>query len=309
LPFLTYLSIFGYQTLNTGQITGINDIEIIQEAKKYGVAPIMLLSTLTEQGSGDAETEYKILYNQDLAYIHIENILYILKSKGYYGLNISFQFLTSRNQQIYENYLIKLTQRLHSEGFKVFVTITPNVIYNVNQITFEKIDYTGISKEADRINIMQYNWGYSYGPPSPVSSDYMLREFLDYAVTMIPSNNIIIGIPIIGYDWALPYVVGVTKASALSLESVQNLAQNYDVVIQFDDISKTPYFEYSVNSSGILIQHKVWFIDVRSIDALLELVPEYRLDGSGIWNIMNYYPQLWLVINAQYEIRIIPNVV
>ncbi|SHO51746.1 LysM peptidoglycan-binding domain-containing protein [Anaerocolumna xylanovorans] len=309
LLFLTYLSVFGYQTLENAQIESVNDLDIIQEAKKHGVAPIMLLSTLTEQGSADAETEYRILYNPDLTDIHIENILYILKTKGYYGLNISFQFITSRNQQIYENYLIKLTHRLHSEGYQVFVTIAPNIVYNVNEITFERIDYTGIAREADSINIMQYNWGYSFGPPAPVSSDFMLREFLNYAITMIPPKKIVIGLPIIGYDWELPYIVGVSKANSLSLDSVINLALNYDAIIQFDEISKTPYFEYSVDKSGVLIQHIVWFIDVRSIDALVKLVPEYGLSGSGVWNIMNYYSQLWLVINTQYEIISISNVI
>jgi spore germination protein len=309
LPFLTYLSIFGYKTLYNGQIQDINDQYIIKTAKNFGVAPIMLLSTLTEQGTGDIETEYRILYNHDLSYIHIENIIYILKTKGFYGLNISFQFINSDNQQIYENYLVKLTQRLHNEGYKVFVTITPNIVYNVNEITFERVNYSGIGREADIVNIMNYNWGYSYGPPSPISSDFMLRQFLDYTITMIPPRKIIVGMPVIGYDWELPYVIGVSKASALSLESVIDLAIDYGSIIQFDDISKTPHFGYAINKSGILIQHKVWFIDVRSVDALAKLIPDYGLSGSGIWNIITYYNQLWLSVNAQYDIDTIPNVI
>jgi spore germination protein len=34
----------------------------------------------------------------------------------------------------------------------------------------------------------------------------------------------------------------------------------------------------------------------------MDLVSKYGLAGTGIWNIMIYYPQMWLVINTQYEI-------
>ena len=46
----------------------------------------------------------------------------------------------------------------------------------------------------------------------------------------------------------------------------------------------------------------MWFVDARSIDALLDLVVEYDLQGTGIWNITVYNAQLWLIINSQFEI-------
>ncbi len=303
LPFLTYLSIFGYRSTAEADIIGIDDTEIIQIAKDYGVAPIMLLSTLTGEGTGSIEIDYGILYNQTLVDRHIDKILYILAAKGYYGLNMTFQYINAENRHIYEIYITKLASRLNKEGYKVFVTITPSTVYNVNQITFERIHYSEIAQRANGMTIMTYNWGYSYGPPAPVSSNFMLREFLNYAVTLIPPGKIDIGLPIIGYDWELPYVVGFTKANSLTLESCINLARDVGAVILFDEISQSPYFQYTINKSGILIRHIVWFIDARSINALVQLVPEYGFNGTGIWNIMNYYPQMWPIINSQFEIE------
>ncbi len=46
----------------------------------------------------------------------------------------------------------------------------------------------------------------------------------------------------------------------------------------------------------------VWFKDARRMEVLLELVPEYGFQGVAIWNIMQYYNQLWVIVNSQYEI-------
>ena len=39
------------------------------------------------------------------------------------------------------------------------------------------------------------------------------------------------------------------------------------------------------------------------MQAKLLLAGEYQLRGVSIWNIMRYFPQLWLVLNQLYEIE------
>jgi spore germination protein len=302
LPFLTYLSVFGYRTTEEAEIIDIDDAEIIQMAKEYGVAPIMLLSTLTGEGEGSIEVAYSILYNQELAERHIENILNILNAKGYYGLNITLQYINTENQQIYTNYITQLTNRLNQEGYLVLITLTPNIVYQVNEITFERVDYSGIGRVANGVTLMTYNWGYTFGPPAPVTSVFIMSEFLDYAVTQISPEKIDIGLPVISYDWQLPYIIGVSRANSLSAESAIALASEVGATIQFDETSQTPFFQYTDYSSGIPQQHIVWFVDARSVDAIVNLIPQYGFKGIGIWNIMNFFSQLWLVINTQYEI-------
>jgi spore germination protein len=301
LPYLTYLSIFGYRTTVGADIIGIDDTEVIQIAKEFGVAPIMLLSTFTGQGVGSIETVYSILNNIDLMERHIENILYILREKGYYGLNLTLQYLNVANKQTYEFYITKLVNRLNSEGYLVFITLSPELIYYPNEITFERIDYTVLGQLVDGITLMSYNWGYSYGAPAPVTSASLLKEFYEYAITLIPPEKIFTGIPIMGYDWDLPYVVGISRANSLTFDSAIALAGQVGATIQFDEVSQTPYFEYVDKQYGI--EHIVWFIDARSIDALVKLVPEFGLLGIGIWNIMYFFAQMWLVINSQYKLE------
>lgn len=302
LPYLTYLSVFGYRTTEEAEIIGIDDAEIIQIAKDAGVAPIMLLSTISGTGIGNVEVVFSILYNENLLNKHIENILNILKVKGYYGLNLAIQYINEENVNLYEVYIQELVSRLNREGYLVFITISANIIYRPGGNTFERIDYSTIGNLANGINLLTYNWGYSYGAPAPVTSVDILREFYDYVVTLIDPEKITMGIPITGYDWELPYISGISRASALSYDSAITLASEVGATIQYDEIAEDPYFEYVVDS-GVPFQHIVWFVDGRSIDALVKLVPEYGFNGIGIWNIMYFFAQMWLVINTQYEIN------
>jgi spore germination protein len=214
-------------------------------------------------------------------------------------------YLTSENRQLYEDFTRKLENRLKSEGYYLFVTITPLVIIQNNLISFEKINYSELGQSTDGIMIMSYNWGYNYGPPVPIISIASMKEFLDYAVTLIPNEKIDLGFSLIGYVWELPYIIGTTKASSLTIDSTIALARQHGTYIEFDEISQTPYFRYVDESSGVPRNYIVRFIDSRSIEAITELVSENGTSGIGLWNIMQYFPQLWLVINSQYQIETI----
>ncbi len=306
LPYLTYLSIFGRRFLENADIEEINDTEIIKMAKDYGVAPIMVLSTFNLQGLGSVETIYRVFGSEELSERLINNIISILKGKGYYGINFTYYFYNEENKSIYVNFTHKLTQRLNQEGFFVSITLTQNIIFLQNEITYQKLDYTSIGEDVNGVIIsLNFHWGESFGPPAPVTSIYNMKDFLDYILTQVPNSKIDIATPIIAYDWELPYVIGSTRAESLTIDSAINIAMQNGVNIQFDEISMTPYFEYSVEKYGIQVKHIVWFIDARYIDSSIKLVEENELHGTAMWSIMQYYAQMWLVINSQYEIETI----
>lgn len=301
LPFLTYLSIFGYRTTANADIISVEDEDLIQIAKDYGVAPILFLSALTIQGVGSEEVAYNVLYNPKLVDRFINNILNSLKEKGFYGLNITFQFINPDNIKVYNDFCEKLTNVLNKEGFAVFITFSPRKIYDTPKLTFEKIDYSSIGQQVNGTMFLSFNFGYSFGPPEPVVSLKSMKEFYDYAIQLIPPEKITVGLPIIGYNWQLPYVAGITKANSLTIDSAIGLAREVNSVIQFEEMSQTPFYNYT--ESALPIKHIVWFVDARSVDETVKLIPAYGFHGIGIWNIMYFYSQMWSILNSQYEIE------
>jgi spore germination protein len=304
LPYLTYLSVLNYTATNEGEIISYyDDTEVIQTAKEYGVMPLMLLTTLTIQGEANIRTAYDLLLNEDFQNKLIENTLTILRMKGYNGVNISLEYISVSNVKFFENYFTKLSNRLKEEGYLVFAIINPNITTISNEIRYERADYTLLNQLAHNIIFMNYEWAKNTNPPSPISSIYNIGVYIDYLKGFIPPDKIIAGLATIGYDWELPYSAGISSVTSLTLDRAIDLARTEDAVIQFDEISQTPFFRYTVKNVDNPIEHIVWFIDARSISALLELVSKDDLLGIGIWNITIYNQQLWLIINSQYEIE------
>ncbi|OYP11268.1 hypothetical protein CG709_08940 [Lachnotalea glycerini] len=115
-----------------------------------------------------------------------------------------------------------------------------------------------------------------------------------------------VGLSLVSYNWQLPYIPGSSYANSLSLNSSLRLAQEENAVIQFDEVSQSPYFTYI---NGETSEHIVWSVDARTISSLSDLITQYNLHGAGFWNLMVYTEQLWLVVNSQYEInKFLPNI-
>ena len=76
------------------------------------------------------------------------------------------------------------------------------------------------------------------------------------------------------------------------------IAADFNAEIQFDYIAQSPNFVYDNN-----IQHEVWFEDARSIQTKLITAFNYGFKGVTYWNLMRYFPQNWLVLNALFNIN------
>lgn len=304
LPYLTYLSILNYKTLRKGEIESFyDDSDLIETVKQFGVMPLMLVTSVTFRGERNPEMIYEILLNPDYQDNHAESMLKILKEKGYYGVNITFTFLNETNQELYLNYLERITSRLNKEGYPVFITIDPNFLIEENQLLFERVNYSKYNELIDETYLMRFYWGTQYGPPMPISSIENISLYVNYTKQMMDPKKINVGFPLLGYDWTLPYIEGFSEANAITLDAVIDLARSMKSTILFDEVSKTPYYEYAIEASGRIIQHIVWFVDARTIYAIVNLVLENGLSGTGLWNIMSYYPQLWLIINSNCKIK------
>ena len=116
---------------------------------------------------------------------------------------------------------------------------------------------------------------------------------------------ILSGIPNYGYDWPLPYERGITKAKTLSNSEAVKLASDKRAEILYDEVKEAPFYNYYDRPTSFddAVEHVVWFENARSCDALLRLIPEYGLTGAGVWNVMNYFPALWLTANSLFNIQ------
>lgn len=301
LPFLTYLTIFNYTATDKGElIPAGDDTELIQMALSNGVAPIMFVSTITREGMINRETNYNILNNSAIQDLLIENSLKVLKNKGYYGINIYIEEISFDNLDKLSAYLKKASDILHPEGYQILITITPVTNINASGISLEELNYTKLFQYVDKIIFASYDWATTFGYPSSIFPVNVLINLLNYAVSVIPSEDIFLGFITVGYDWKLPYIPGVTAANIVTNDRAIQIAADKNLPIQFNETTQSPYFYY-MDSDGIL--HIIWFNDARSFQAQVMLVTQYNLLGLSLWTIMKFNAQMWFIINTQYNIQ------
>lgn len=299
LPYLSMLTIFGYGISADGTLIEIDDQPLIDMARRYQVAPIMLLSSITEEGTFSGERASSLFRNTQLQNAVIQEIIQTMKQKGYYGLDVDFEYVNQEDSEAYLQFLRNITQQLNREGFRVNVDLAPKTSATQAGLLYEAHDYAKIGAIADTVLLMTYEWGYTYGPPMAVAPVDKVRQVVEYAVTEIPASKILMGIPNYGYDWALPFMRGETRATSIGNQQAIQIAQRSNAQIQFDETAQSPYFRYW---DGNRQEHIVWFEDVRSILKKMNLISEFDLLGAGYWNVMRPFIQNWLLVSNLFQI-------
>ena len=180
------------------------------------------------------------------------------------------------------------------------MALAPKTSADQRGLLYEGHNYRLLGEAADLVLLMTYEWGYTYGPPLAVAPLPNVRRVVEYALTEIPPEKILLGIPNYGYDWTLPYVRGESRATSISNQYAVTLAGDNNAEIQYDPTAQAPFFRYTDPAGR---EHEVWFEDARSIRAKLSLLSRYDLAGAGYWNLNRPFPQNWLVLNSMYHIE------
>jgi len=162
LPYLTNLSPFTYGITPTGGLVELEDEELIALAKAGGVAPLMHLSTLTEEGNFSSDLATLVLNNQNLQNTLIGNITTMLTDKGYNGLDVDFEFIPAKDAAPYAAFIRKLADTLNPLGFTVMTALAPKTSADQPGLLYQGHDYAALGAAANELLLMTYEWGYTY---------------------------------------------------------------------------------------------------------------------------------------------------
>lgn len=299
LQYLTYLSVFSAKTRIDGTITELNDTALIRKCYVNGVAPVLTLTNQREGGGFSGDIAHAVIADEEVKTKLIQNVMEYLDRRNYFGLNIDFEYVREEDRTLYTQFLLDFAAALRRVGYSLSVALAPKISQEQSGLLYTAHDYGAVGSIADKVIIMTYEWGYTYGEPMALAPIDKIRQVLDYAVMEMPPEKILMGMANYGYSWTLPYKKG-TAARPLSLSEIPQTAYSQYADIRFDDTAQSPFFRY-YDSAGT--EHIAWFEDPRSIEAKLKLVSEYGLGGVSYWNINTLYRPNWAVLSGMYGIE------
>ncbi len=268
-PYLTYLAPFSFQALRDGSLKEppLNQFPAIAEANNN---VLMMVITNQENDQFSDELGRILLNDQEIQTKFLDNIVSIAQKYGFRDIHFDFEFLRPEDREAYNNFLRRAKQRFNEQGWLLSTALAPKTSAEQEGLWYEAHDYRAHGEIVDFVVIMTYEWGYSGGPAMPVSPIGPVRKVIEYALTEMPAEKIMMGQNLYGYDWTLPFVEG-TVARAVSPQQAIELAAQYNVPIQYDYEAQAPFFSYWDEEGK---QHEVWFEDARSIQAKFNLITD-----------------------------------
>ncbi len=162
LPYLSSLTIFSYGFTESGELIPINDEPLIKACREYDVAPIMMLSSITEDGGFSTERASRLFANKAAQNFLIDKIIVLMRQKGYVGIDIDFEYIDPNDGDNYVAFVENITERLNSAGFSVNVDLAPKTSVAQRGLLYEGHDYSALGNAANTVLIMTYEWGYTY---------------------------------------------------------------------------------------------------------------------------------------------------
>lgn len=296
--FHTYISPFSYQVNPDGSLNSINDEIIIRTARQFRAAALMVITNF-RNGNFDTALGHTILSSQSIQQTLINNILTTMRNKGYYGLNIDFERISPDDRELYNNFLRRVVGALHPQGFVVSTALAPKTSGEQVGAWYTAHDYPAHGQIVDFVILMTYEWGWSGGPPMAVAPINQVRAVVNYALSVMPRTKIMIGVPLYGYDWGLPYVPRGEWARRVSPQQAYEIAYRHGAAVRYDQEAQSPFFNYYDENGR---QHEVWFEDARSVQAKYRMVSELGLRGVSYWVLGSEFPQNWAVLNDMFNI-------
>lgn len=289
------LLVFSYGFNTAGELIPpmVDDLPLIERAWQKNVRPVLVLTPFDENGRFNNSLVNQLAVNLGLQQRLIENLLFTVEDRGYTGVDVDFEYILPEDRQYYGAFVANLRAAMNARGYQVSVALAPKVSESQRGLLYEGLDYRLLGANADKVFLMTYEWGYTYGPPMAVAPLNKVREVVEYALQEIPKEKIMMGVPNYAYDWTLPFIQGQSAAKLIGNVEAVAIADENGAPILFDQTAQSPHFTYQKEGAD----HEVWFEDVKSIEAKLRLADSYGLRGVGYWNLMRPFRANWLLLN------------
>ncbi len=297
-PYLTYFAPFSYTANADGTINTLPLAEIPAIAQSNG-ATLMLVVTNIQSGAFSGELAGSILSDTSTQETLLQNILNEAEARGIFtDIHFDFEFIPVQYRENYSAFLRRAAAFFRPKGYLVSAALAPKTSATQRGQWYEAHDYNAIGEVVDFVVIMTYEWGYSSGPPMPVSPIGPVERVLSYALTEMPASKILMGQNLYGYDWTLPYSPVNPPARAVSPQTAIDIARDNNAAILYDYNAEAPYFNYTAQG----LRHIVWFEDARSIQAKLDLLRRLNLRGISYWRLGFSFPQNWLLAGSNLNV-------
>lgn len=261
------------------------DRAMVNVLQDNGIEVIPTVTSLRD-GRWQPELVREMLHDPDAVRNHVRQLVDLAIAEGYDGIDIDYEDLRAADRGAFSSFVTDLGAALHAEDLLLTVAVHAKASEEGYDERNRAQDYRAIGRAADQVRLMTYDYSWGTSPPGPLAPAYWVEEVIEWAVTQIPPEKIVLGIALVGYDW-----VGESGDSIVYDDALETKRAHDATIQRADDYS--PWFRYQ-DPRGTT--REVWFEDAASVAVKLDLVDRYGLAGTFFWRLGGEDPRVWQTV-------------
>ena len=302
---------FGFSLNAQGELGGYPCTEDLDLIRSRGVPALLVVTN-----GFDKNLTTRLLSDPEARKRALDQIVKRVEEQGWSGVNLDFENVSPQDRELYSAFVEELSRRLRPQRM-VTVAVPLRKRSWENQSWARAYDYRALGRVSDFLVIMGYDQHWAGAPPGPIGERAWLEEGVDYAVSVVPPEKVVLGLPSYAYDWpdtpdCPPERRSTQRCMAKGrpirdlrekedFYSVEELIGRFGVEPRLDPARGEAYFRY-VNDQGE--PRIVYFTPGEGLRLKLELVSRYGLGGVAMWR-MGFEPEsFWVAFRDLYEGRI-----
>lgn len=199
-------------------------------------------------------------------------------SEPFDGIQVDYELIPGKDSDNFMTFLKLLSAGARKKG-KLFSVCVPARVKTISDDTFS---YPKIAELSDRVMIMAYDEHWSTSLPGPIASVSWCEKIAGYALTVIPPEKLVMGLPFYGRSWA-----NEKTAQGWYFSGINRIIDQYDSgKVEYVNDIPTVDIKMDVNVT-------CWFEDTYSTVQKLRLYTSRGISYAAFWRIGQEDPEIW----------------
>jgi hypothetical protein len=241
----------------------------------------------------------------------VNSIVNLVNVNGFDGIDLDYEGFAfvdgnttwTRTAPLWVAFIKELSVALRAN--KKILSVTTPYLYDPSerQKGYFVYSWADIASSIDRLRIMTYDFNVAKpGPNAPIS---WVDKTIRYAISIMPSSKVYVGLPGYGRDWitavqgkcpvsAPPGLKAGAKASTFLMVNAERKTVIDNAIPVFDATVSEATYSYTQTYNGLTadgasttcnVSRTVWYQNARSYAERMALVSKYRLGGAALWTL------------------------
>lgn len=259
-----------------GNIVEKSEAQIDHLARESGV---QIVPSITLDENSTADDVHNWLSNPQMQDQMIQNLLNVIKTKGYQGVHLNFEDVYWEDKELYNQFVTKLYQSFHQSGLLLTVFV---------RLGDDTYDTKLLSDVSDHIIVKAFDQHIEQGEPGPLASFQWTQELIRQYNGSI--EKLVLCLANYGYDWNL--TTG-EPATPHHFSTLMEMVNRENLKIQWNNLFLSPYVRYKEQGK----EHLIWFLDAATFYNQLKIAQSNQIPSIGIWNIGSEDPTIWKLLS------------